>query len=89
MARKAGKVTFGYDASIRACLCNRCNLIICSEDMAAKQVKGLKTVVEGLNIKMLRLGKKKEFGEAFNMRDVGIICIEDKNFAKGILKLVN
>ncbi len=89
MARKAGKVVFGYDATMRSCQSNGCKLLICAEDLASKQVKRLQTVVDDFDIKMIQLGKKEEFGREFKLRDVGIISIEDSNFAKGILKLVN
>lgn len=89
MARKAGKVEFGFDASIRACQSANCKLLIHAEDLAKKQVLRLQTVVDDFNVKMISLGTKKDFGEEFKLRDVGIICIKDTNFAKGILKSVN
>lgn len=85
MARKAGKVEFGYDACSRAAMHHKCKLIICSEDLAENQCRKLKTLAEASNVKFLRFGSKKEFGEAFSRRDVAIIAIEDRNFANGIL----
>jgi hypothetical protein len=59
LARKSGKLQFGFDACEKSCF------------------KGKS-----------RLGTKKLFGESFKTRDVGIISIEDHNFAKGIIRLI-
>jgi len=40
------------------------------------------------NVKIVEYGSKSLFGREFKIRDIGIICIEDANFAKGILRSI-
>ncbi|MCD4796774.1 MAG: hypothetical protein K8R49_06375 [Candidatus Cloacimonetes bacterium] len=45
-------------------------------------------MADAYNTKIIELGSKKFFGESFKMRDIGIICVEDSNFARGINRLL-
>ena len=86
LARKAGKVIFGFDACQRSCLNAKAKLILAAKDLSSRQRSSLKTLAEANNIKFLEFGTKRFLGESFKQRDVGIICIEDRNFANGIVK---
>ena len=87
MARKARKLKSGYDACERSCLSNDAKLIIYASDLAERTKKHLLNLANANNIKIVEFGSKSLFGREFKIRDIGIICIEDANFAKGILRL--
>lgn len=86
MARKAGHLIFGFDACKRSCMAGKAKLLILAEDLAIRQKSDMINVSEACNVKWVEMGTKEKFGEAFKTRDLGIISIEDHNFAKGILK---
>jgi len=87
MARKAGKLKSGYDACERSCFSNNARLLICASDIAERTKNHLLNMANANNIKIIEFGSKALFGREFKIRDIGIICIEDANFAKGILRL--
>ncbi|MDP8269228.1 MAG: ribosomal L7Ae/L30e/S12e/Gadd45 family protein [Candidatus Tenebribacter davisii] len=88
MARKAGKLKSGFDACERSCFSNNAKLIIYASDLAEKRIKNLMNIANASNIKIIKFGSKSLFGKEFNIRDIGIICIEDVNLAKGILRSI-
>ena len=86
LARKAGHVNFGFDACKRACFNNSTKLLILAADLATKQKADMINVAESCNVKWIEAGTKAEYGESFKTRDLGIISVDDVNFAKGIRK---
>ena len=89
MARKAGKILFGFDACERACLKGKAFLILAAGDLADRQKASLRTVAEANNVKFFEFASKHYLGTAFKIRDIGIICVQDKNFASGIVQKFN
>lgn len=87
MARKAGKLKSGYDACERSCFSNNAKLLIYASDIAERTKNQLLNMANANNVKIVEFGSKSLFGREFKIRDIGIICIEDTNFAKGILQL--
>ncbi len=88
MARKARKLKSGFDACERSCFSNDAKLLIYASDLAEKRKKHLLDLANANNVKIIEYGSKPLFGREFKIRDIGIICIEDANFAKGILRLI-
>ncbi len=88
MARKARKLKSGYDACERSCFSNNAKLLIYASDLAEKRKNHLFSLANANNIKIVEYGSKSLFGTEFKIRDIGIICIEDANFAKGILRSI-
>ncbi|MCF7793105.1 MAG: ribosomal L7Ae/L30e/S12e/Gadd45 family protein [Candidatus Cloacimonetes bacterium] len=86
MARKAGHLIVGFDACKRSLMAGDAKLLILAEDLASRQKSEMINVSEACNVKWIEIGTKEKFGEAFKTRDLGIISVEDHNFAKGILK---
>jgi ribosomal protein L7Ae-like RNA K-turn-binding protein len=89
LSRKAGKLIFGFDACERSCFSGNSRLIVLAEDLSERQLKGMISLAEAYNVKWVKLGTKKIFGDAFKMRDLGILSVDDPNFTKGILKLLS
>lgn len=88
MTRKAGKLQTGFDACERSCFIGDAKLIIYAKDLAEKRKKHILIQADANNVKIKEFGSKALFGEEFKIRDIGILCIEDANFAKGILRLI-
>lgn len=88
MARKAGKLISGYDACERSCFANEAKLLIYASDVAEKRKEHLLNMANANNVKIIKYGSKSLFGKEFKIRDIGIICIEDANFASGILRSI-
>ncbi|MCF7858475.1 MAG: hypothetical protein K9N07_04010 [Candidatus Cloacimonetes bacterium] len=88
MARKAGKMKSGFDACERSCISNDAKLLIYASDLAEKQKKHLYNLANSFKVKIVEFGTKSLFGNEFKTRDVGVICIEDANFSKGILQSI-
>ena len=89
MARKARKVQMGFDACERSCSGGAAKLLIVAEDLAEKKKTKLKDIADAYNVKFLVFSSKEKFGQEFNTRDLGVICVEDVNFSIGILKCAN
>ena len=87
MARKAGKLKLGFDACERSMFTGVSKLTIVAADVSEKTRQRLDDLTEDINIKKVEFGTKELFGSEFNIRNVAIISIEDKNFAKGLIKL--
>ena len=88
MARKAGKVQMGFDACERSCFSRAAKLMIVAVDLADKKKARLKEIADAYNVKYLEFGSKERFGQEFKTRDLGVICVEDTNFAKGIREYI-
>ncbi len=86
MARKAGALTFGFDACKRSCFQGTAKLILLTLDLSKNQKIEMIKAANAYNVKWTEMGTKEIFGEAFKTRDLGIISVEDVNFAKGIIK---
>ncbi len=88
IARKARMLKSGYDACERSCFSNGAKLLIYASDLAERSKKHLLELANANNVKIIEYGSKSLFGNEFKIRDIGIICIEDANLAKGILRSI-
>lgn len=89
LCRKAGKLETGFDACQRSCSQGRSNLLLMAEDLSSRQKSNLRNIADANNVKLVEFGSKEILGNSLKLRDVGIISVEDKNFARGIvLKLL-
>ena len=88
LARKAGKLQFGFDACERSCFSSQAKLVIYASDLSLNTRKNMIKIIQANNVKSIELSTKKNFGSAFKIRETGIITVNDSNFAKGILSLI-
>lgn len=86
LARKAGCVVFGFEACKRSCLQGFSKLVIIASDLAEKKKAEMIEIARSGNVKWAEIGTMALYGEAFKSRNLGIICLENVNFAKGIIK---
>ena len=78
----------GYDVCKSACSSGKAKLLVLAEDLAENTKKKCLAFAGDCNVKVIKISSKKKFSESFNIRELGIICIEDKNFSDGIINLV-
>jgi ribosomal protein L7Ae-like RNA K-turn-binding protein len=88
LARKAGKLQFGFDACERSCFSSQAKLVIYASDLSPNTRKNLIKIIQANNVKSIELSTKKNFGNTFKIRETGIMIVNDSNFAKGILSLI-
>jgi len=88
LANKAGKLSFGYDATERSCRSGKASLVCLATDLGKSSKKGFHRISSANNVAVKEIGTKKDFGRILNRREVGIISVNDKNFADGILKFL-
>jgi ribosomal protein L7Ae-like RNA K-turn-binding protein len=89
MCRKAGKLKFGFDSCERSCYSGYSKLILVASDLAEKQKLKMTELAEAYNVKWAEVGTKEILGEAFKLRNLGVISVDDQNFAKGIKKWIS
>lgn len=88
LARKAGKVKIGMSLSCSSCIKNRASLVLCAEDISNNSKDKIEKIARQKNVRFIVYGSKKLFSDIFNRTVTGIISIEDKNFASGILMIL-
>ncbi|HCX72229.1 MAG TPA: hypothetical protein DHM37_00765 [Candidatus Cloacimonas sp.] len=88
LANKAGKLSFGYDAVERSCRSGKAALLLLAKDLGHSSRKGFLNISSATNLTVREIGTKLDFGRILNRREIGIISVNDKNFADGILKFL-
>lgn len=88
LVRKAGKLKLGFDACERSVLSGKSKFLIYCSDLSKNTQNRLQNLLNEHKIKSQEFGTKSLFGNAFKTKDLGIISIEDKNFASGIIRLI-
>jgi len=88
LALKAGKLKVGMEASCSSCLVRKAKLVICAADVSSNSQKKIRRITERQKIKYIVYGNKKSYSNILQRSVAGIICIEDNNFASGILKKI-
>ena len=86
MAKKAGKLTEGYDLTAEALHSGKASLAVAAEDVSEKTFKNLKYEADKAGIPVARLQiSMKELGAACKTR-AGVMALSDKGFAQAVLK---
>ena len=88
LVRKAGKLILGFDACESSVLSGKSKFLIYCSDLSKNTQNRLQNLLAEHKIKSQEFGTKSLFGNAFKTKDLGIISIEDKNFASGIIRLI-
>ncbi|PID29431.1 MAG: hypothetical protein CSB55_01825 [Candidatus Cloacimonadota bacterium] len=87
LARRAGKLEFGFLALKKSLGKRKVKLIILAEDIAERTEKDIAFLNKN-NVPAIKFGQKDIFGQKFKRRNPAILFITDDNFSKGILKLI-
>jgi len=86
LAHRAGKLTLGRYAVIKAIRQQRAKLIILAHDASEKMISEIRTVDP--QCKMIRYGEKDDLGNILGRAELAVIAICDQQFAQGILKIM-
>ena len=89
-ASKAGKLSYGFDATVFSVKSKKAKLIAVSEEISEKSKKEIQFYSQKNNIKIILLEgiDIQTVSEAVG-RKCGIVAVNDKGFADAILKLYN
>ncbi len=87
MARRAGRLIAGFDATLDAVKAHRAQLVLLASDLSPKTEKELRFQAEtAVPILTLAL-TKEEIGHAAGFgKPVGVVTTEDKGFAAALIK---
>ncbi len=87
MARRAGRLTAGFDAVIESVKTQKAQLVLLAADLSPKTEKELRfTAAEAVPLLSVGL-TKEEIGHAAGYgKPVGVVATEDKGFAAAIIK---
>jgi ribosomal protein L7Ae-like RNA K-turn-binding protein len=88
LAHKAGKIRFGMGEVERSCSFNKAKLVIFAGDFSQNSKKKIERFNNFQKIQFREFSNKAMLGIELNKRDLGILSIEDANFAKGIFDLL-
>ena len=86
MARRAGRLTIGFDASVAAAENGKTGLILLAADASPKTAKECAFAAETYGVKVMTLPfDKAALSDAIGMqKPVAVIAIGDSGFAKAI-----
>lgn len=80
IARKAGKLVFGYDMAVSLIKSNNAEiLVILASDTSDKTKKNIVFECEKYGRKYIEYGEKLVYGKILNKKEVGVLTITDKN----------
>ncbi len=88
-SRKAGKLAIGYDAVRRSIEKGNTRLALIATDLEKGRQRSMRYLCDQTNVPLRSISTKKEIGEALNVRDVGVLGVEDINLAKGMKKYLD
>jgi len=88
LCMKAGKLVCGIDATLRLISRNRIVIVIYSADLADNTREKLLLKCEDKKVTAFCHSTKEGLGNLFNRRATGVLSISDRNFAKGIQKIL-
>ncbi len=87
--KKGGQLLHGFDSSIQSIRNHKSKLIIIASDIAENSLNKIIKELQKTKIIAIMLSTKSNISSRFNIRDVGIFSVLDKNIFKGIIKFVN
>lgn len=80
IARKAGKLVFGYDMTVSLIKGNNSEiLVVLASDTSEKTKKNIIFECDKYGRKYIEYGEKLVYGKILNKKEVGILTITDKN----------
>lgn len=88
LARRAGKVTFGFDAVLKETVAGRARAVLVSQDASPRTSGKIKEACEGADVKFLVLPLSKEqLGRSIGRDDTAVAAVVDRLFADRIMEL--
>ncbi len=87
LARRAGKLTLGFDAAVGAIRSGSAQGVIASADLSEKTFKNLKFEADKYGIAAVRINETTESLSIATGRKAGVAAICDKGFMRAISKM--
>lgn len=88
IARKAGKLEAGFDASVDCIRDNKAYLAVAASDISDKTYKNLKFEAEKMNIPVVRLNvDMDELQKACSVK-AGVLVVTDESLAKAVTEKI-
>lgn len=88
LARKAGRLITGRDAVLRSVNSGRAKMVLYARDYSRGAFIRFRQLTQHANIRMVALSSMAMLGKEFSSRDIGLLCLEDVNFVRGIERLL-
>ena len=85
LARKAGKLTIGSDASREALVRDRVHLMILAEDVSPGSGRKIEGMAKDRGIPVIRFSSKSVLGNLLGREKVAVLGILEESFAKGLI----
>ena len=89
LARRAGKLIFGTEACISNIEKKKIKLILIASDAAERTKLNFENICEKYSIPILEVLDEEEMSKAIGRTNKVVVGIEDVNFSKEIVKIIN
>jgi ribosomal protein L7Ae-like RNA K-turn-binding protein len=90
IARRAGKLTFGLDASVKTVMDGQSQLILAASDASPRTILILQRVCEENNSKLIKLEYTMEqLGASIGRSSVAAVAIHGKSFTEKVKEICN
>ena len=87
IARRAGKVEFGYDKALTAVHSGKAKAVFCAADLSPKTKRGLDFAAEGTSIKIISTDRSMfDITNAVGLK-TGIVAVTDSGIANKLISL--
>lgn len=88
LARKAGKLTLGYDAVTASMQSRSSSLVLVTNDLSARTLKNIEYTAKGQSVKVMHMGHSMDDTYRALGKTVGIISVNSEGFALKIQELL-
>lgn len=89
LARRAGKISFGTEASIDTIERKKAKLVIIAKDSSDRTKKNFKDLCDKLNIQIRIVGTIEDLSKSIGQINKAVLVIKDENFAKELIKRID
>ncbi|MBN2828748.1 MAG: ribosomal L7Ae/L30e/S12e/Gadd45 family protein [Candidatus Cloacimonetes bacterium] len=89
LARKAGKLGKGFDSTIRSCRSRKAFIVLIAKDLSESSRKRVLYLTEETGVPVFEMFTKSEMSELFDSQEIGILSVNDVNFAQGLKKYLH
>ncbi|MCF7919101.1 MAG: ribosomal L7Ae/L30e/S12e/Gadd45 family protein [Candidatus Cloacimonetes bacterium] len=86
---RAGQLKTGYDSVSKMIGQRRARLVLLAEDFSERNKQRIMRICEEAGVPVFILGTMAEYSCQFSQRATGIIMTPDRNFARGLLKIIS
>lgn len=87
IARKAGKIKFGYDTVIDSVQKKQAKLIIMASDLSPRSARKIEELAKSNNVEILNISISMDEIYSSIGKKTGIVCINDEGFAEKMIDI--